>query len=58
MVTGSEILDLPMSYNDARATTVRAYLIALLGEIWSKGEAREIARRTLLAIGHKPEPHS
>lgn len=37
-MTGSEILDLPMSMNDAGATTVRAYLIALLSEVWQKGE--------------------
>lgn len=37
-MTGSEILALPMSINDAGATTVRAYLTALLVTLWQKDE--------------------
>lgn len=36
--TGAEILALPMNINDAGATTIRAYLVALLSELWTEGE--------------------
>ncbi len=32
------VLDLPMQPNDARATTVREYLVALLAEVWTEKE--------------------
>ena len=32
------ILDLPMKPNDAEASTVREYLIALLKEVWTQEE--------------------
>lgn len=35
---GHEILDLPMSENDAGAKTVRGYLKRLLMELWEQGE--------------------
>lgn len=37
--TGKEILALPMKLNDAGATTIRAYLVALLSKLWSEGES-------------------
>ena len=36
--TGAEILALPMEHNDAGATTMRAYLQALLSRLWEEGE--------------------
>lgn len=32
------VLDLPMQTNDANATTVRGYLVALLHALWHEGE--------------------
>lgn len=37
-MTGEEILNLPMGENDADAETIRAYLKALLVEVWSHNE--------------------
>jgi hypothetical protein len=34
----SVVLALPMQENDARASTVREYLIALVAELWREGE--------------------
>lgn len=36
--TGHEVLDLVLPPNDSGATTVRGYLIRLLGELWEHGE--------------------
>lgn len=38
-MTPTEILDIPMQPNDAGAATIRAYLVALLSELWKHGEA-------------------
>ena len=37
-ITGEQILDLPMHHNDAGATTIRAYLKALLSRVWELDE--------------------
>lgn len=37
-IDGAKVLDIPMLHNDADATTIRSYLIALLCELWSSGE--------------------
>lgn len=36
--TGEEILQVPMGDNDADATTVKDYLVALLDRVWDEGE--------------------
>lgn len=36
--TPRQILDTPMSDNDAEATTVREYLVKLLAQVWTEGE--------------------
>lgn len=36
-MTGEEILDLPMEENDAKANTIREYLLALLTTLWEEG---------------------
>lgn len=33
-----DVLNLPMQENDAEAATVREYLVALLDQLWSRGE--------------------
>lgn len=38
-MTGSEILNLPMKKNDAKAKTVKDYLRALLSKLWADGES-------------------
>lgn len=38
MPESAAVLALPMGGNDAGATTVRGYLIALLSELWREGE--------------------
>lgn len=38
-MTGAEVLNLPMTHNDAKAKTVKEYLLALLMELWSRGES-------------------
>jgi len=37
-MSGKEILALPMGENDAKAATVRDYLLALLRRVWSEQE--------------------
>jgi hypothetical protein len=37
-IDGNEILNLPMLKNDAGATTIRAYLAALLTLVWQENE--------------------
>lgn len=37
-INGADILALPMEENDAGATTVKAYLIALLSRVWKLNE--------------------
>lgn len=37
-VTPQQVLDTPMGENDANATTIRGYLIALLTALWEHGE--------------------
>lgn len=34
--TPQEILDVPMRENDANASTIRAYLVALVREVWKE----------------------
>jgi len=36
--TGAEILATPMEGNDADASTIREYLVALLATLWAEGE--------------------
>ena len=36
---GKDILALPMQDNDARAATIKDYLIALLRKLWADGES-------------------
>jgi hypothetical protein len=36
--TPAQILATPMDANDAHATTIRGYLVALLTELWKDGE--------------------
>ena len=38
MVNPQSILELPMSSNDARAKTIKDYLIRLLLTVWDEGE--------------------
>lgn len=38
--TGRQILDTPMQPNDADATTIRGYLIALLAAIWKGRDSK------------------
>ena len=35
----AEILDLPMGENDAKAATIREYLVALLAAVWEREES-------------------
>lgn len=37
-MTPQEILNLPMRENDAKAKTIRDYLLSLLYTVWDKGE--------------------
>jgi hypothetical protein len=37
-LTGAEILATPMEGNDADASTIREYLVALLATLWDEGE--------------------
>lgn len=37
-VTARQVLDLELGANDANATTVRGYLVALLAEVWHHGD--------------------
>lgn len=36
--TPQQVLDLPMRDNDAHASTIRGYLVALLAVVWEDGE--------------------
>jgi len=38
MPTSQEILDTPMRDNDANASTIREYLVALLRQVWTEAE--------------------
>lgn len=38
-ITGAQILALPLTENDAGATTVKAYLLALLSRVWELDES-------------------
>lgn len=38
MINPQSLLDVPMQKNDARATTIRDYLVKLLSRVWDDGE--------------------
>ncbi len=37
-LTGAQVLDIPMGENDAEATTIKGYLVALLDKLWAEEE--------------------
>ncbi len=37
-MTGAQVLEIPMGENDAEASTIKEYLIALLDKLWAEEE--------------------